>query len=138
MPNNIKQKLEKFAEKCNVKLHILSRNEIENYVLNAELIYRTLASEPKNSGKTIPSIEEIQQKIDEALRETIRGGIYKYNLTLSEVLYKVKHNLLGESDYKTDDASYETDLTLGVFSETISESERTEQQEAYEQLSFFH
>lgn len=32
----------------------------------------------------------------------------------------------------------QSDLTLGVFSETISESERTEQQEAYEQLSFFH
>lgn len=32
----------------------------------------------------------------------------------------------------------QSDLALGVFSETISESERTEQQEAYEQLSFFH
>lgn len=109
MSEETKQKLIEYASNHNVKLHILSKYEIENYVLNAELIFRTLTSETRNAGKQIPSVSEIQKKIDEALRETIRGGIYKYNLTLSEVLYKVKHNLLGERDYKTDDASHETD-----------------------------
>lgn len=110
MPEEARQKLREFAASHNVKLHILSKYEIENYVLNAELIHRALTSERKNAGKEIPSVEEIQEKIDEALRETIRGGIYKYNSTLSEVLYKVKRNLLGERDYKTDDATRETDL----------------------------
>lgn len=109
MPKTMRQKLKEFAEKYNVKLHILSRYEIENYILNADLIFRTLTLEPKNTGKSIPSIEEIQRKIDEALKETIRGGIYKYHSTLNDVLYKVRHNLLSESDYKTDDASHETD-----------------------------
>lgn len=109
MPDDIKQKLVEFATNHGVKLHILSLYEIENYVLNAELFFRTLKLEPKNAGKQIPTIEEIQEKIYDALRETIRGGIYKYNSTLSDVLYKVKHNLLGENDYKTDDASHETD-----------------------------
>ena len=109
MPEVTRQKLKKFAENHNVKLHILSKYEIENYILSADLIFRTLTSEKKNIGKTIPSVEEIQKKIDEAFRETIKGGIYKYNSTLSEVLYKVNRSLLGESDYKTDDASRETD-----------------------------
>lgn len=109
MPEETRKKLEEFAEVHNVKLHILSKYEIENYILNADLIFRTLTSERRNTGKTIPPVKEIQKKIDEALRETIRGGIFKYNSTLSEVLYKVNRNLLGESDYKTDDVSHETD-----------------------------
>ena len=109
MPEETRQKLEIFAEIHNVKLHILSKYEIENYILNAGLIFRALTSERRNTGKTIPSVGEIQKKINEALRETIRGGIYKYNSTLSEVLYKVNRSLLGDGNYKTDDASHETD-----------------------------
>lgn len=115
MPEETKRKLKAFAANHNVKLHILSRYEIENYVLNAELICRTLNSEMGNAGKSIPSVSEIQEKLDEALRDTIRGGIYKYNSTLSDVLYKVNHNLLGERDYKTDQASHETDAVYRAY-----------------------
>lgn len=104
MPEEVRQELWEFAERNHVKLHILSRYEIENYVLSAELIRRAIVSEPRNAGKEIPLVEEIQGKIDEALRETIRGGIYKYNMILKEVLYKVRHNLLGNGDYTADSA----------------------------------
>lgn len=48
-----------------------------------------IGQKKRNTGKTIPSVREIQKKIDETLCETIRLGIYKYNSTLSDVLYKI-------------------------------------------------
>lgn len=109
MSKESKELLEEYAKSHNVIIHILHKYEIENYILNAKLIHRALVDNKKNQGQTIPTVEEIQQTIDKALSDTIRGGIYKYNTILTEVLYKIKHNLLGDNDYKSDDAAHEAD-----------------------------
>ena len=101
--------LKEYAKSHNVIMHILSRYEIENYVLNAELIFRTLTSNSRNPPEQIPTVQELEEKIIEALRDTVRGGIHKYHSILNEVLYKVKHNLLGDKDYKSDNATHEAD-----------------------------
>lgn len=118
MSEETKQLLENYAKKHGVILHILSKYEIENYVLNAGLIYRALVANNKGKSEEIPTVEEIQRKIDEVLQDTIRGGIYKYSTTLNEVLYKVKHNLLGDNDYKSDNAAHEADQTYKVYYES--------------------
>lgn len=42
-----------------------------------------IGQKKRNTGKTIPSVREIQKKIAETLCKTIRLGIYKYNSTLA-------------------------------------------------------
>ena len=115
--SDTRRALEEYAEANSVVLHILSKYEIENYILDATVIHRSLISEPRNEGKEIPSVEEIDRKIEEALYETIKGGIYKYSTTLTDVLYKVKHNLLGDRDYKTDTAEHEADSIYKLYYE---------------------
>lgn len=110
MNESAKNLLLEYAKAHNVNLHILSKYEIENYILNASLIHKALSANPRNPKERIPTVEQIDAKIKEALRETIKGGIYKYNTTLNEVLYKIKHNLLGDRDYKSDDAAHEADI----------------------------
>ncbi len=109
MSDDTRKKLIEYAERNNVILHVLSHYEIENYVLNPNLILRAIESDSRNARDAIPSVEEISEMIHTLLQGTIRDGIFKYSTVLSEILYKINHNLLGDSDYKTDNASHEAD-----------------------------
>ncbi len=123
MPMETREKLMEYARRHNVKLHILSRYEIENYILDPELICRTLRNEAKNDGKTLPTVSEVRDKINEELLQTIRGGIYKYSIILNEILYKIKRNLLGDRDYTSDSASHEMEAVYREYYEVSDPKE---------------
>lgn len=64
------------ANKRGVRLHIWSRKEIENYLLNAHAIRRLIASRMK--GEVPPTVEEIKAKLIEFCedeKETVLDGI---------------------------------------------------------------
>jgi predicted ATPase len=71
-----RERLTQLAQQSNVKLHLLERHEIENYMLSPDLFFKTLKA--KYPNKNIPSSEEIEAKILEILKDTIR--LSKHNL----------------------------------------------------------
>lgn len=81
-----KQKLIEYGENKGVKLFLLEKYEIENYLLNGELIHRALYEKFPQSN--IPSIEEIEDKIFDFLRNTIIMSRYKYDDNLEDSIFK--------------------------------------------------
>ena len=74
-------------KKKEVKLFLLEKYEIENYLLTGELIHRALHK--KYPQSSIPSIEQIEDKIFESLKNTIIMSIYKYDDNLEDSIFKV-------------------------------------------------
>lgn len=75
------------ADEKNITYHVLQNYEIESYLLQTDLLYRTI--EVLNPGKELPSKDEIEQKIAELLKDTIRLSKYKYSTVLEDCLSKL-------------------------------------------------
>ena len=82
-----KKRLIEYGEKKEVQLFLLEKYEIENYLLNGDLIYRALYKKYPESN--IPSIEQIEDKIFESLKNTIIMSRYKYDDNLEDSIFKV-------------------------------------------------
>jgi energy-coupling factor transporter ATP-binding protein EcfA2 len=83
-------RLMEFASSRGVKLHILEKFEIESYLLNPNLIHKTI--QRKYSDKEIlPSVEQIEAKIIESLKNTIELAKYDYTYCLEE---EIRQNAL--------------------------------------------
>jgi predicted ATPase len=90
--------LQEYAERYHVHLHQLELYEIENYILNEELIYRTLVNKyPGEEG--IPDINTIRGKIIEFLKNTIALNKYNYDDNLEDSIYKTAM-LLSMPEYR--------------------------------------
>ena len=59
-------RLNEQAKSKSIDLHIWSKNEIENFVINTEVIYRYIS---KHKRRGAISIEELEEKIDEIVSE---------------------------------------------------------------------
>ncbi|MCQ4636120.1 ATP-binding protein [Anaerovorax odorimutans] len=81
-----RQKLIEYGEKKEVKLYLLEKYEVENYILNGELIHRALCK--KFPGYNIPTVEQIENKIYEFLKNTIIMSRYKYDDNLEDSIFK--------------------------------------------------
>lgn len=93
-------KLIDYANKHNVHLHIVSRYELENYLLDSALIIRAIYNKyPEKIG--IITEDELSNKIIEALKNTIILAEYDYAETLIDSIYKTAL-LLGDDKYKYD------------------------------------
>ena len=95
-----KEKLCTYAQSKGIKLHIFSRYEIENYLLEPKVIYNALKL--KYPDKNVPCQEKIKAKIQNFLVNTIAYTKYKYDDTLEDNIYKTA-TLLKEQDYRNQD-----------------------------------
>jgi len=95
-----REKLCTYAQSKGIKLHIFSRYEIENYLLEPKLIYNALKL--KYPDKSVPCQEKIKAKIQNFLVNTIAYTKYKYDDTLEDNIYKTA-TLLKEQDYRKQD-----------------------------------
>lgn len=94
-----KEKLIKYGKNRGVELFLLEKYEIENYLLSGDLIYRALCR--KYPGHDLPSIGEIEEKIFEALRNTIIMSRYKYDDNLEDSIFKAGL-ILNLQEYRND------------------------------------
>lgn len=92
-----REKLINYGIKKEVKLYLLEKYEVENYILNGELIYRALYK--KYPESRIPSLEQIDAKIYESLRNTIVMSRYKYDDNLEDSIFKASL-ILNLSEYR--------------------------------------
>ena len=81
-----RERLYTYSTTKEVKLHLLERYEIENYILDAKIIKKAL--EKKFPRKEIPGIEKIEEKIFEFLKNTIVMSKYKYDDNLEDSIFK--------------------------------------------------
>lgn len=70
-----------------VDYHILKNYEVESYLLQSDVIRRTLIM--RNEGKDIPSSGEINEKIVQILKNTIILSKYRYTTVLEDSLSKL-------------------------------------------------
>lgn len=89
--------LNEYSNAKNVKLCVLNRYEIENYILIPKWIYNAILK--KYPDKDIPSIEEIETKIIEFLKNTITFAKYKYDDVLEDSIFKTGL-LLNRQEYR--------------------------------------
>lgn len=75
------------ADEININYHFLNLYEIESYMLNSDLIIRTL--QELNPSKEIPSKNEIDEKLKLILLNTIQLAKYKYSTVLEDNLAKL-------------------------------------------------
>lgn len=87
MPDEWKQKLVEYGKLKSVQLYLLEMYEIENYLLNGELINRALYKKYSQSD-SIPSIDQIERKIFDSLKNTIVMSRYKYDDNLEDSIFK--------------------------------------------------
>lgn len=87
LSNDIIETMVNVADEKNIIYHVLHNYEIESYLLQPDLLYRT--TEALNPEKELPTIDEIERKIIELLRDTIRLSKYKYNTVLEDCLSKL-------------------------------------------------
>lgn len=86
LPDAWRKKLTDYADSSAVKMHLLEYFELESYLLNPELIKRVISK--KYHDKSLPSVDEIQSKILNALRDTIILSRYNYDDCLEEEIYQ--------------------------------------------------
>lgn len=89
--------LSDYAIKNNVVLHQLIRHEIESYLLNPNLIARTLAT--KHPGKEIPDTTEIESYILKTMINTLTQNKFNFDDLLEDRIYKTA-TLLGIREYR--------------------------------------
>lgn len=75
------------ADEAGISYHFLHNYEIESYLLNADLIRRTLES--LNPDKELPAVITIEEKICEYLKNTIQFNKYRYPAVLEDNLTKL-------------------------------------------------
>lgn len=92
-----RQRIGEYASANNVKLHLLELHEIESYLLRPELLYRAIAR--RNENTAIPTQSEIEKKVCDALRDTIRLNKYSFEDNLEDTIYKTAL-LLGLSEFR--------------------------------------
>lgn len=81
------EKIKEYGSSRGVKLFLLEKYEIENYLLNGNLLYKALYN--KYPDYEIPSIEDIEDKIYEFLKNTIVMSRYKYDDNLEDSIFKM-------------------------------------------------
>ena len=79
-------KLINYGEKFDVKMKLLNRYEIENYLLIPELIHSVLIN--KNPGKKVPNEEDIRKKLSHFLGSTINQIKFQYQVNLYDSIWK--------------------------------------------------
>ena len=77
------------ADEVEINYHFLQNYEIESYLLNADLILRTLKE--LNPDREMPTLNQIDDKICEALRNTIQLAKYRYTPVLEDNLAKLSY-----------------------------------------------
>jgi predicted ATPase len=87
LPASWREKLTSFASERRVKLIILERFEVENYLLNAKVILKIIQNKKPETNSI--SVEEINNKIAELLKETIRLSKFNYRDDLEEEIRQV-------------------------------------------------
>lgn len=87
MPDEWKQKIVDYGKSKSVQLYLLDMYEIENYLLNGELIHRALYKKYPQSDN-MPSVDQIERKIYDSLRNTIVMSRYKYDDNLEDSIFK--------------------------------------------------
>jgi predicted ATPase len=92
-----REHLFQFAQNSNVKLHLLDKYEIENYILSPDLFFRALKT--KYPNKNIPSSQDIEAKMLEILKNTIQLSRYEFDDNLVDSIYKTGL-LLSMSQYR--------------------------------------
>lgn len=88
LPDEWRNKLKEYAKKKEVTLYLLDKYEIENYVLNSDLVSRALQKKYLATGKEIPTMSQIEDKIYEILRNTIVMSRHKYDDNLEDSIFK--------------------------------------------------
>ena len=91
------KELTSYANKKQVKLYVLERYEIENYLLNPSLIFR--AMKKKKDCDHITSEAAIQEVLKNFLKETITLRKYNYDNVVEDNIYK-SANLIGKDEYR--------------------------------------
>ncbi|MCX4304220.1 MAG: AAA family ATPase [Acetatifactor sp.] len=87
LPDEWKQKLVDYGKSKSVQLYLLEMYEIENYLLDGELINRALCKKYSQS-ESIPSVDQIERKIFDSLKNTIVMSRYKYDDNLEDSIFK--------------------------------------------------
>lgn len=87
LSNDITEIVEKCANETEINYHFLNLYEIESYLLNCQLLFRTLKK--MNPEKEIPSLETIEERIKQSLKNTIMFAKYKYSTVLEDNLTKL-------------------------------------------------
>lgn len=83
-----KQKLIEYSQQKEVKLYLLEKYEIENYILNGDLIHRAILKKYPGPNINIPTIEQIENKILDCLKDTVVMARYKYDDNLEDSIFK--------------------------------------------------
>jgi AAA15 family ATPase/GTPase len=92
-----REKLLEYSDKKNVKMHLLERHEIENYILDSEFIFKIL--DKKYPEQTTISKEDLRLKIKEFIINTITLNKYQFDVNLEDSVYKTA-NLIGNTEYR--------------------------------------
>lgn len=87
LSNDIVDIITNVADEAEVDYHFLKNYEIESYLLFAPLLQRTL--EKLNPNKEVPSIQELENKICIALKNTIQLSRYDYSTVIEDNLQKL-------------------------------------------------
>lgn len=93
-----KRNLIEYGEKKGVKLYLLEKYEIENYILEGNLIYRALCK--KFPEKNKPPVDEIENKIFDCLKNTVIMSKYKYDDNLEDSIFKASL-ILNMQEYRS-------------------------------------
>lgn len=75
-----------YGKNANIELIILNNYEIENYLLNASVIHRAILR--NNPNKTLPTVQEIEDKILSLLKNTILLASSNYTQNLEDNINK--------------------------------------------------
>lgn len=93
-----KRNLIEYGKKKEVKLYLLEKYEIENYILEGNLIHRALCK--KFPEKNKPSVDEIENKIFNCLKNTVIMSKYKYDDNLEDSIFKASL-ILNMQEYRS-------------------------------------
>lgn len=77
------------ADEVEINYHFLQNYEIESYLLNADLILRTIKN--LNPDEELPTLKQIDDKICDALKSTIQFAKYRYTPVLEDNLAKLSY-----------------------------------------------
>lgn len=94
--------LKNYASSKNVKLILLEKHEIENYILDPQFIFKVINS--KYPEQNIITLELLSEKINGFLTNTIRYNEYQFDDNLEDSIYKTAL-VIGLSEYRNPQVS---------------------------------
>ncbi len=115
-----RDELLQFATGKNVKLIILERHEIENYILEPSFILRVL--EKKYSGQGEITLELLKEKISNFLSNTIQLNRFQFDDNLEDSIYKTAL-VVGKSEYRNPQLSKSDAIAAREKYSTLTEFE---------------